>query len=188
MLGAAQVQVPLEHTSLVPHGLPQLPQFAGSLVGSTQTPLQSMVGDGQTHAPFTRWSCAKADGTPPSNAPLSCSVIGPRSAMLNGLGPPLRSVLTTARNWRTVMPFSGNVPTWQRTRWPNGGARVPCTRASEKSTLNCSARTSPPNVPADVPIGSSTLPLSGPGGPIAGRYARTDAASVKAMDLPEVRP
>src|SRR5215813_13472314 len=69
----AAAGTPLEQTSLVPHGFPQLPQFAGSLVGSTQTPLQSMVGDGQTHAPFTRWS-AKADGTPPSNAPLSCSV------------------------------------------------------------------------------------------------------------------
>ena len=59
------------------------------------------------------------------------------------------------------MPFSGNVPTLHRTRSPNGGAGVPCTRASEKSTLNCSARTSPPNVPAEVPIGSSTLPLNG---------------------------
>src|SRR5262245_48557273 len=117
MLGAAQVQVPLEHTSLVRHGLPQLPQFAGSLVGSSRPHCNS------------------------------------------------------------VMPFSGNVPTLHRTRSPNGGASVPCTRASEKSTVNCSARTSPPNVPAEVPIGSDTLPLSGPGGTIAGRYARTDAAA-----------
>jgi hypothetical protein len=48
---APHEQVPPEQVFPAPHALPHIPQLAGSVLVSTQAPLQAVVPDGQVQVP-----------------------------------------------------------------------------------------------------------------------------------------
>src|SRR5438552_1068297 len=127
-------------------------------------------GSGTGDAVATRCCCAKALGVPSRNEPLIFPTVVPRSAMVNTLEPPLRREFTSPRNCRTVRSLKDDlglkfVRMRSPKRIPEAPGRSP---ASEKSTLNSSPRTSPPNPPDAVEIGLTTLELSGANGPTEG--------------------